>query len=54
VEAFDRDLPPFLELIYDRFHYDFRDYSMESLKRRLRAGLAELGGAGRGHAPSGG
>ena len=43
MEAFDSELPSFLELIYEQFHYDFRDYSMVSLKRRLRAALGELG-----------
>jgi len=32
-----------LEAIFLRFHYDFRSYSMASLKRRIQAALPKLG-----------
>ncbi len=43
MEFADSDVRSLLELVYDRFHYDFRNYSMRSLKRRLGAALAALG-----------
>lgn len=32
-----------LEAIYDRYHYDFREYAAASLKRRLRQAVTHLG-----------
>jgi chemotaxis protein methyltransferase CheR len=46
VELIDAEIRALLELIYERFHYDFRDYSPASLKRRLRAALGGLGHPG--------
>lgn len=39
----DIEIRLLLEAIYQRFHYDFRDYSLASLKRRLAAALSEMG-----------
>ncbi len=36
---FDIELPLFVEAVYRKYHYDFRDYAPASLKRRLRAAL---------------
>ena len=38
----DIELKLLLEAIYQKYHYDFRDYSPASLKRRLTHGLADL------------
>lgn len=35
-------MPLLLEAIYKRFHYDFRSYSMASLKRRVSAALVAM------------
>lgn len=40
---FEIELRLLLEAIYLRFHYDFRSYSMASLRRRVTAALAALG-----------
>ena len=32
-----------LEAIYERYHYDFRDYAGSSLRRRLRAAMQRFG-----------
>ncbi|MGE3624402.1 MAG: protein-glutamate O-methyltransferase CheR, partial [Bdellovibrionales bacterium] len=32
----DIEIRLFLEALYRKYHYDFRDYSMASIKRRLR------------------
>lgn len=42
-KAFDIELQLLIEAIYLRYHYDFRDYSRASLKRRLTAALARFG-----------
>jgi chemotaxis protein methyltransferase CheR len=39
----DIEIGLLLEAIYLRFHYDFRSYSMASLKRRIAAALPKLG-----------
>lgn len=39
---FDIELRLLLEAIFLRFHYDFRSYSMASLRRRVNAALAGL------------
>jgi chemotaxis protein methyltransferase CheR len=38
-ENFDIELKLLLEAVYLRYHSDFRDYAMASLRRRLRAAL---------------
>ncbi len=40
--AFDIEVGLLLETIYQRFHYDFRGYSMASMKRRIRQALIVL------------
>jgi chemotaxis protein methyltransferase CheR len=39
----DIEIPLLLDAIYHRFHYDFRQYSMASLRRRLAQARAQLG-----------
>lgn len=39
---FDIEMELLLEAIYRRFHYDFRSYSMASMKRRIRQALVVL------------
>src|SRR5260221_8790530 len=39
----DDDLRLLLEAIYRKYHYDFRGYSLASLKRRLLGMLASVG-----------
>lgn len=39
----DLEIKALLDAIYQRFHYDFRGYSMASLKRRLSQSLLSLG-----------
>ncbi|MCW5834466.1 MAG: protein-glutamate O-methyltransferase CheR [Labilithrix sp.] len=41
--AFEIELRLLLEAIFLRFHYDFRSYSMASLRRRVTAALSALG-----------
>ena len=41
--ATDIEIGLLLEAIYQRFHYDFRQYSVASLKRRLQHGMERLG-----------
>jgi chemotaxis protein methyltransferase CheR len=41
--SFELELELLLEAIFLRFHYDFRSYSMASLRRRVSAALAALG-----------
>ena len=36
---FDIELPLFVEAVFRKYHYDFRDYAPASLKRRLRTAL---------------
>ena len=40
--GFDIELRLFVEAVYLRYHYDFRDYAQASLKRRLRAAMAHF------------
>ncbi|HEX4479584.1 MAG TPA: protein-glutamate O-methyltransferase CheR [Rudaea sp.] len=40
---FDIELPLFVEAVYRKYHYDFRDYASASLKRRLRTALPRFG-----------
>src|SRR6201999_171530 len=42
VGTFDIELRLLLEAIFMRFHYDFRSYSMPSLRRRVAAALIGL------------
>lgn len=39
VELFDLELNILLEAIYQRYHYDFRDYAVSSLRRRVRQAM---------------
>jgi chemotaxis protein methyltransferase CheR len=39
----DIEIPLLLDAIYERFHYDFRQYSMASVKRRLAQARAQMG-----------
>lgn len=39
----DIEIPLLLDAIYHRFHYDFRRYSMASIRRRLAQARAHLG-----------
>lgn len=39
---FDIELGLLLEAIYLKYHYDFRDYAMASLKRRVRTAMVQL------------
>lgn len=41
-KIFDIELRLFVEAVYLRYHYDFREYAPSSLKRRLRAALARF------------
>jgi chemotaxis protein methyltransferase CheR len=46
-ETFDRvediEIRLLLEAVYERYHYDFRNYAMASVKRRLRQAREHLG-----------
>ena len=42
-KTFDIELRLFVEAVYLRYHYDFRQYAGSSLKRRLRAALVQFG-----------
>ncbi|HEX5687617.1 MAG TPA: protein-glutamate O-methyltransferase CheR [Ideonella sp.] len=42
-KTFDIELRLFVEAVYLRYHYDFREYAPSSLKRRLRAAMARFG-----------
>ena len=39
----DIEIRLLLEALYTRYHYDFRNYSMASIKRRLRQARDQLG-----------
>jgi chemotaxis protein methyltransferase CheR len=39
----ERELAMFLDTVYRRFHYDFRNYAPSSLRRRLAAAQARFG-----------
>ena len=41
--SFDIELRLILDAIFLKYHYDFRDYAVSSLKRRLRAAMSKLG-----------
>ncbi|MEG2805654.1 CheR family methyltransferase [Stenotrophomonas sp.] len=41
-ELFDLELRLLLEAVYQRYHYDFRDYAMASLRRRMRHAMARF------------
>ncbi len=41
-ELFDLELSLLLEAIYRRYHYDFRQYAMSSLRRRVRHAMSRL------------
>jgi len=41
--VFDIELKLLLEAIFQRYHYDFRDYAMSSLRRRLRQAMERFG-----------
>jgi len=43
MDDFDIEIRLFLDAIYHRYHYDFRAYAMQSMKRRLRAAMQRLG-----------
>jgi chemotaxis protein methyltransferase CheR len=40
---FDLELRLLLEAVYLRYHYDFRDYAMSSLRRRMRQAMTRFG-----------
>jgi chemotaxis protein methyltransferase CheR len=42
-KTFDIELRLFVEAVYLRYHYDFRQYAQSSLKRRLRTALVQFG-----------
>jgi chemotaxis protein methyltransferase CheR len=42
-DDFDIEIRLLLDAIYHRYHYDFRAYAMQSLKRRLRAAMQRFG-----------
>ncbi|KEZ97500.1 CheR family methyltransferase [Xanthomonas vasicola] len=42
VELFDLELRVLLEAVYQRYHYDFRDYAVSSLRRRMRHAMARF------------
>jgi chemotaxis protein methyltransferase CheR len=39
----ESDVARFLERIHERYHYDFRNYALASVKRRIRAAQVALG-----------
>ena len=41
-EVSDEDIRVLLEAIYQRFHYDFRQYAVASLRRRLLQAMSQL------------
>ncbi|MEA9758052.1 CheR family methyltransferase [Xanthomonas campestris pv. raphani] len=42
VELFDLELRVLLEAVYQRYHYDFRDYAVSSLRRRMRHAMGRF------------
>jgi chemotaxis protein methyltransferase CheR len=44
-EAFEEQLKELLEVLYSNYKYDFRDYAMASLRRRLNAAMSRFGWA---------
>lgn len=43
IDLHDRDLKPFLSELHARYGYDYRDYSMDSIKRRLQKFMSDQG-----------
>ncbi|HBK46879.1 MAG TPA: chemotaxis protein CheR [Xanthomonadaceae bacterium] len=43
LELFDLELRLLLEAIYQRYHYDFRQYALSSLRRRVRHAMNRFG-----------
>lgn len=43
VELFDLEVRLLLEAVYLRYHHDFRDYAVTSLRRRMRHAMARFG-----------
>ncbi|OEZ02511.1 chemotaxis protein CheR [Stenotrophomonas sp. BIIR7] len=41
-ELYDLELKLLLEAVYQRYHYDFRDYALASLRRRMRHAMARF------------
>ncbi len=41
-ELFDLELRLLLEAVYQRYHYDFRNYALSSLRRRMRHAMARF------------
>ena len=41
-ELFDLELRLLLEAVYQRYHYDFRNYAVSSLRRRMRHAMARF------------
>lgn len=41
-ELFDLELKLLLEAVYQRYHYDFRDYALASLRRRMRHAMSRF------------
>ena len=41
-DLFDLELRLLLEAVYQRYHYDFRDYALASLRRRMRHAMARF------------
>lgn len=42
-EVFELELPLFLEAVFAKYHYDFREYARASLRRRLGQALIHFG-----------
>jgi len=42
-ELFDTEIQVLLEAVYRRYHHDFRDYAITSLRRRMRQALVHFG-----------
>ncbi|MET0288305.1 MAG: CheR family methyltransferase [Pseudoxanthomonas sp.] len=42
-ELFDLELRVMLEAIYQRYHYDFREYAISSLRRRVQQAMSRFG-----------
>ncbi len=43
VELFDLEVRLLIEAVFLRYHYDFRDYAVTSLRRRMRHAMARFG-----------
>lgn len=43
VELFDLEVKLLIEAVYLRYHYDFRDYAVTSLRRRMRQAMLRFG-----------